>query len=68
MPVQTRMRIRYKNYKGRWFDYPFVSKGEMKSIVNGTGGWKIERFLDSTDVPAVYIAIIEKGGTMLGRL
>ena len=61
MPGQTRMRIRYKNYKGRWFDYLFVSKEEMENIVNGTGVWKIERFLDSTDVPGVYIAIIGKG-------
>jgi hypothetical protein len=29
----------------------------MESIVNGTD-WKIEHFLDSTDVPGVYIAII----------
>jgi SAM-dependent methyltransferase len=68
MPGQSRMRIRYKNYKGRWFDYLFVSKGEMESIVNGTGVWKIDHFLVSTDVPDVYIAIIGKGGTMRGRL
>jgi hypothetical protein len=61
MPGQTRMRIRYKNYKGRWFDYLFVSKEEMKSIVNGTG-WKIEHLLDSTNVPGVYIAIISSIG------
>jgi hypothetical protein len=29
----------------------------MENIVNGTG-WKIERFLDSTSVPGIYIAII----------
>jgi hypothetical protein len=61
MPGQSRMRIRYKNYKGRWFDYLFVSKEEMESIVNGTGRWKIDHFLDSIDVPGVYIAIIVKG-------
>lgn len=58
MPGQSRMRIRCKNYKGKWFDYLFVSKEEMESIVNGTGRWKIKRFLDSTDAPGVYIAII----------
>jgi SAM-dependent methyltransferase len=68
MPVQSRMRIRYKNYKGRWFDYLFVSKGEMESIVNATGVWKIDHFLVSTDVPDVYIAIIGKRGTTRGRL
>jgi hypothetical protein len=61
MSGQSRMRVRYKNYKGRWFDYPFVSKEEMESIVNGTG-WKIEHFLDSTKVPGVYIAIISSIG------
>jgi SAM-dependent methyltransferase len=61
MSGQSRMRIRYKNYKGRWFDYLFVSKREMESIVHGTE-WKIEHFLDSTDVPGVYIAIISSIG------
>jgi SAM-dependent methyltransferase len=68
MPGQSKMRIRYKSYKGRWFDYLFVSKREMKSIVNGTGVWNVDHFLDSTDAPGVYIAIIGKGGTMRGRL
>jgi hypothetical protein len=57
MPGQSKMRIRYKNFKSRWFDYLFVSKQEMENIVNGTG-WKIERFLDSTNVLGIYIAII----------
>jgi 2-polyprenyl-3-methyl-5-hydroxy-6-metoxy-1,4-benzoquinol methylase len=62
MPGQSRMRIRYKNYKGIWFDYLFVSKEEMESIVEEAGGWKIERFLDSTDVAGVYVAIISSIG------
>jgi SAM-dependent methyltransferase len=62
LPGQTRMRIRYKNHKGRWFDYLFVSKKEMENIVNGTGRWKIKRFLDSTYAPGVYIAIISSIG------
>jgi hypothetical protein len=57
MPGQSKMRIRYKNFKSRWFDYLFVSKQEMENIANGTG-WKIERFLDSTNVLGIYIAII----------
>jgi hypothetical protein len=61
-PGQSRMRIRYKNYKGGWFDYLFVSKQEMESIVDRTGRWKIKRFLDSTDAPGVYIAIISSIG------
>jgi hypothetical protein len=61
MPGKIRMRVRYNSYKGRWFDYLFVSKQEMENIVTGTG-WKIERFLESTDVPGVYIAIISSLG------
>jgi cyclopropane fatty-acyl-phospholipid synthase-like methyltransferase len=61
MPGQIRMRVRYKNYKSRWYDYLLVSKLEMENIVSGTG-WKIERFLDSTDAPGVYIAIISSIG------
>lgn len=61
MPGQIRMRVRYKNYKSRWYDYLLVSKQEMENIVSGTG-WKIERFLDSTDAPGVYIAIISSTG------
>lgn len=61
MPGQIRMRVRYKNYKSRWYDYLLVSKQEMENIVSGTG-WKIERFLDSTDAPGVYIAIISSIG------
>jgi hypothetical protein len=55
------MRTRYKNFKSRSFDYLFVSKQEMDNIVNGTGR-KIERFLDSTDVPGVYIAFMSSIG------
>jgi len=68
MPGQSRMRIRYKSHKGRWFDYLFVSHREMKSIVNGTGVWKINHFLNSTDVPEVYIAIIAKDAVMQRHL
>jgi SAM-dependent methyltransferase len=61
MPGQIRMRVRYKNYKSRWYDYLLVSKQEMENIVSGTG-WKIERFLDSPYAPGVYVAIISSIG------
>ncbi len=39
-----------------WFDYLFVSPGEMRKIVKGTG-WRVV----STSEPApVYVAVIEK--------
>ncbi len=57
MPGQVRMRIRFKNYIGEWFDYLMVSKREMKSILQGTG-WRIKKFIDSKN--SSYIALIER--------
>ncbi|MFQ5837438.1 MAG: class I SAM-dependent methyltransferase [Thermoplasmata archaeon] len=57
MPGQVRIRVRYKKYLTPWFDYLLVSKGEMESIVGGTG-WKVRRFIDSEGSP--YIAVIGK--------
>lgn len=54
---QTRIRIRFEKYVGRWFEYLFVSKKEMKKILNGTG-WKVKKFIDSKN--SHYIAILEK--------
>lgn len=58
MPGQLRIRIRFKNYIGEWFDYLIVSKREMKEILQGTN-WKIKKFINSKK--SSYIAIIEKG-------
>ena len=57
MPGQIRMRIRYRQYRSPWFDYLFVSKDEMHTIVEGTG-WTITRFFDSGD--SLYVAMMEK--------
>jgi len=57
MPGQLRIRIRFRNYIGEWFDYLIVSKKEMKEILQGTG-WKIKKFINSKK--SSYIAIIEK--------
>jgi SAM-dependent methyltransferase len=57
MSGQLRIRIRYKKYATKWFDYLIVSKEEMKEILRGTG-WKIKEFLDSGD--SGYTAIMEK--------
>ena len=58
MPGQLRIRIRFKNYIGDWFDYLLVSQQEMKEILKGTG-WKVRKFIKSDK--SSYIAIIEKG-------
>jgi len=57
MGGQIRLRIRYKKCVSPWMDYLFVSKGEMKRTLKGTG-WRIGRIIDSKD--AYYVAIIEK--------
>ncbi len=57
MGGQVRIRIRFRKYVSRWFDYLLVSKEEMKKILRGTG-WEINQFIDSDN--AQYIAIIER--------
>ena len=57
MPGQLRIRIRFRNYVGDWFDYLLVSKKEMKVILKDTG-WKVKKFIDVGD--HMYSAIIEK--------
>ena len=57
MPGQIRIRVRFRNYIGDWFDYLIVSKTEMKEILKNTG-WKVKRFIDSDK--SGYISIIEK--------
>jgi len=57
MPGQLRIRIRFRNYIGDWFDYLLVSKDEMKKILKGTS-WRIKKFIDSDNY--MYSAIIEK--------
>jgi SAM-dependent methyltransferase len=57
MGGQVRIRVRYRQYVGKWFDYLLVSKEEMREILNDSG-WRIKEFIDF-ESPA-YIAVIEK--------
>jgi hypothetical protein len=57
MAGQLRVRIRFRKWVGRWFDYLIVSKREMEEILRGTG-WKTGEFIDSGG--SAYIAAIEK--------
>jgi len=57
MPGQLRIRIRFRNYTGNWFDYLLVSKDEMEKILENTG-WRVKKFIDSEK--SSYIAVIEK--------
>lgn len=61
MGGQVRIRVRFRKYVGRWFDYLFVSKKEMKEILGGTG-WELRQFIDSeSEAEAHYVAVIRKG-------
>ena len=46
MGGQVKIRVRYRKYKGRWFEYLLASKEEVKLILKGTG-WKVKQFVDS---------------------
>ena len=61
MGGQVKIRVRFRKYVGRWFDYLMVSRKEMKEILKGAG-WKVKKFIDSDDAEYVgrYMAIIEK--------
>jgi SAM-dependent methyltransferase len=58
MSGQLRLRVNYKNTKGDWFDYLFVSVKEMKDILKGTG-WKVNKVIGKEG--GIYIAILGKG-------
>jgi hypothetical protein len=58
MGGQIRIRIRFHEIKGRWFDYLLVSPTEMKDILAGTG-WRQDRILRG-DGGSVYVAVIAK--------
>jgi len=53
---EVKIRIRYKNIIGPWFYYLYLSPGELKNVLKGTG-WKLgEIFRNDSQ----YFAIIHK--------
>jgi hypothetical protein len=61
LPGQLRLRIRYLQYVTPWFEYLFVSKGELEQLLEGTG-WRATHHLDAETEAGAYIALIEKVG------
>ena len=57
MPGQIRIRIRFQECIGPWFDYLFVSPDELNDIIEGTG-WTARRFIK--DEGPQFVAVIEK--------
>ena len=54
---EIRLRVRYRDLIGDWFDYLMVSQAELQEIVQDTG-WRIAEILESSG--AQYVAVIEK--------
>jgi SAM-dependent methyltransferase len=60
MPGQLRIRVRYRDYATRWFDYLIVSPKEMEELLGGTG-WRIRRVISEVGENSDhYVAVIEK--------
>ena len=59
MAGEIRLRVRYRELIGDWFDYLMVSQAEMQEIVKGTG-WRVAEFLGNTG--GQYVGVIEKEG------
>lgn len=57
MPGQIRMRFRFKQYIGDWFDFLFVSIVEMEEILSMTS-WRIQKVFGT--VSGKYVAVIGK--------
>lgn len=55
---QLKLRVRYKGYRTRWFEYLFVSEDEMRDILQGTG-WVLSAIIPSTG--AIYVGVLERG-------
>jgi SAM-dependent methyltransferase len=60
MAGQLRIRVRYRDYATRWFEYLIVSPEEMEDLLGGTG-WRIRKVIseDGADDDH-YVAVIEK--------
>ena len=57
MAGEIRLRVRYRELIGDWFDYLMVSQAEMREIVEDTG-WRVAEFLGSAG--GQYVGVIEK--------
>ena len=59
MAGEIRLRVRYRELIGDWFDYLMVSQTEMQEIVEGTG-WRVAEFHGSEG--GQYVGVIEREG------
>lgn len=57
MTGQVRIRVRSRRLKTPWFDYLFVSRKEMREILDGTG-WRVVRTFPPRGPQ--YVGVLEK--------
>jgi SAM-dependent methyltransferase len=57
-PGQGRFRFRYKDLRGPWFNWLYVSPREMRELLRGTGWHQSRVFSDGHSEP--YVAVLEK--------
>jgi SAM-dependent methyltransferase len=57
-PGQVKLRYHYDQFVGPWFRWIFVSRGEMRSLLIGTG-WHMERIV-GVHPSEPYVAILAK--------
>jgi SAM-dependent methyltransferase len=59
MPGQLRLRVRYRDLIGPWFDYLIVSPDEMSTIMEDTE-WRIRRLIQGGERGSgYYVAVLE---------
>ena len=63
MGGQLKLRIRFMQYSTDWFDYLYVSRDEMRELLEGTG-WRVKKFFLSRNyrTDGEYAAVIVKDG------
>jgi SAM-dependent methyltransferase len=57
---ELRIRMRFRDLIGPWFDYLIVTKEEMADVIAGTG-WTIAKVVEPAGEP-LYCAVLEKEG------
>lgn len=58
MSGHLRLRVRYRDLIGPWFDYLLVSPDEMAAVLEGTQ-WRIRRLLQQDGSRYYYVAVLE---------
>lgn len=58
LPGQLRFRLRYESYATPWFDYLFLSRAELETLIEPTG-WRLIAFHPAEDAPN-YAAVLER--------